>query len=505
MCIIYCIYSECECWATNQRKSIRHVSPRPELSDRSTIRRPAEPTQMRWRSLRTRTVYTHHNPQWIDRSSWHGGPEKRERFSKFACANHVGLVFENTWKSTWKYDKKHRKNGWDANWGASRARLPHLQQLSQLWDTSKRSPAGLQEVLGRAWNGSTQFQPKKGTGPASAERPSSSRSGRSLTFGTASAACSTHLPMWIPAAIWHSNSNFLLWIGVISIYTYIYILYIMHVSCQCMNISRKGKLISYISYISYISQDMKSIWYHCMFTSLEIWWYMMPPFTPIKTQPHISQYRPGFHGGHVTAMRCGDWCDPISIHFDSYIITSGKFFDESECLLLFFLSVWLRSCFKPMAVSPMPGMNSSHQNAGISWCQVPQVPQVPQVLQVPQVPRVPAPFSAMSWAWFPDSTTRPSAFTRITSQPSLRSEKKRTMSHKKEDLAMRKGEFPRKIVVFMVYEMIYPLRMVVYFRTMVNFQRVYGEKGSNKPMVSSHGFFWGRRDYVNSWWLGYEP
>jgi len=152
-----------------------------------------------------------------------------------------------------------------------------------------------------------------------------------------------------------------------------------------------------------------------------------------------------------------------------------------------------------MAVSPMPGMNSSHQNAGISWCQVPQVPQVPQVLQVPQVPRVPAPFSAMSWAWFPDSTTRPSAFTRITSQPSLRSEKKRTMSHKKEDLAMRKGEFPRKIVVFMVYEMIYPLRMVVYFRTMVNFQRVYGEKGSNKPMVSSHGFFWGRRDYVNSW------
>ena len=88
--------------------------------------------------------------------------EKRERFSKFAYANHVRLVFENTWKSTWKYDKKHRKNGWDANWGASRARLPHLQQLSQLWDTSKRSPGGLQEVLGRAWNGSTQFQPKKG-------------------------------------------------------------------------------------------------------------------------------------------------------------------------------------------------------------------------------------------------------------------------------------------------------------------------------------------------------
>ena len=39
--------------------------------------------------------------------------------------------------------------------------------------------------------------------------------------------------------------------------------------------------------------------------------------------------------------------------------------------------------------------------------------------------------------------------------------------------------------------MIYPLRMVVYFRAMVNFQRVYGEKGSNKPMFSSHGFFGG--------------
>ena len=84
----------------------------------------------------------------------------------------------------------------------------HLELVYPIFSSSLSSgtpPRGLQEVSRRSSGEPGTVPPsssqKRGTGPAPAERPSSSRSGRSLTFGTASAACSTHLPMWIPAGI----------------------------------------------------------------------------------------------------------------------------------------------------------------------------------------------------------------------------------------------------------------------------------------------------------------
>lgn len=214
----------------------------------------------------------------------------------------------------------------------------------------------------------------------------------------------------------------------------------MHVSCQCMNISRKGKL--YQLYQPGYEVDMKPLY----FTSLENWCYMMPPFTPIKTQLHISQYRPGFHGGHGTAMRCGYWCDPILIHFDSYIITSYYIWKVVWWIwmsFLFFLSVWLRFLDHFSNLWEFPAM----------WGWIQPIKMLGFLPGSPCPPGPPGPR-----AFHCHELCMVSRFDHPTIgvhedhiAAFVAKWKERKMSHKKEDLAMRKGEFPRKMVVFRVF------------------------------------------------------